>query len=229
MNAFSFKQLSLKPQDLVVTLKLSLARDEPSPFAKLANELSMSASEVHAAVKRAELSRLVGRTDARLVVNRSALREFVLHGVRYAFPPILGSLTRGMPTGAASAPLAASFEQSGTLAHVWPDAHGAIRGLSLCPLYPSVPEAARLDPLLWRMSDSVSCRRLPAPEPRVSARQPKLPLPSDIYDRHRPEQGFRGASGSGPGRPYGRNDIGWRLRGGLAGNRSSDFTDSRNC
>ena len=44
----------LKPQDLLVTLKLaSLSGDEPATFAALAATLSMSASEVFAATKRA--------------------------------------------------------------------------------------------------------------------------------------------------------------------------------
>ena len=169
MSSQNFKQATLKPQDLVVALKISLVKEGASTFAKLADELSISASEVHAAVNRAELSRLVSRREGQLTANRSALREFLLHGVTYVFPPVMGALARGMPTGVAAPPLENMFQQAGAMPHVWPDPEGAVRGFSLCPLYPSVPEAARRDPRLYEILALIDAHRAGAAREREAA------------------------------------------------------------
>jgi len=48
----------LKPQDIVVLLKVHSWQDRDWTYSTLASSLSMSASEVHAALKRCEVSRL---------------------------------------------------------------------------------------------------------------------------------------------------------------------------
>ena len=57
-------------------------------------------------MKRAVAARLMSNAssgDGRPIVP--ALEEFLLHGVRYAYPPERGELARGMPTGYAAPPL----------------------------------------------------------------------------------------------------------------------------
>ena len=56
-------------------------------------------------IKRARASHLVQSPELDYRLNRSALLEFLLHGIRYAFPAEKGSLTRGVPTGYAAPPL----------------------------------------------------------------------------------------------------------------------------
>lgn len=144
------KQPTLKPQDVAVVLKLALA-DEPIPtFSELANALHISASEVHGATRRAMASRLVDRVDGSLRVNKTGLLEFLVHGVKYAFPLAEGPATRGMPTGASSPALRSHFNQTNELGLlVWPDAEGEARGQSVCPLYPAVPAACKKDARLY--------------------------------------------------------------------------------
>lgn len=137
---------SLKPQDLVALLKLALHEDKAWTFPRLAAELSMSASEVHKAVTRA---RKAGLLDTGWRPNRVALLEFLLHGVRYAFAPERGPVTRGMPTAHGAPPLAAELLSDGELPPVWPDATGDARGEALSPLYKAVPKAARRDAGLY--------------------------------------------------------------------------------
>ncbi len=85
----------LKPQDVVVLLKLVAIGPEPWNFQRLAVELSISQSEVHAAVRRAVAARLMSDTSTTTGKPvRSALLEFLLHGVKYAFPPEHGALMR---------------------------------------------------------------------------------------------------------------------------------------
>src|SRR5688572_10930986 len=101
--------MSLKPQDVVVLLKLSLLKGDRPAYSALALELGMSPSEVHAAVKRAIHAGLIGANGR---PNRSALMEFLVHGVKYAFAPERGGLTRGMPTAHGAPPLSDTISSS---------------------------------------------------------------------------------------------------------------------
>src|SRR5688572_14699643 len=105
------QQVMLKPQDLMVLLKLIAAGEKSATYGELAKALGMSASEVHASIKRARSARLVNIENSRPVVVRAALKEFLLHGAKYAFPATLGSPTRGVPTSYAAPPLSARVSQ----------------------------------------------------------------------------------------------------------------------
>jgi DNA-binding Lrp family transcriptional regulator len=50
----------LKPQDVLVVLKLVVTGEKPWSYNRLAVGLGMSPAEVHAAVKRLEAAQLVG-------------------------------------------------------------------------------------------------------------------------------------------------------------------------
>src|SRR6202142_1481140 len=129
-------QITLKPQDLMVLLKLLALGKGPKTYADLAKALGMSASEVHASVGRARSARLVNFENDRPVVVRAALKEFLLHGAKYAFPATLGSPARGVATGYAAPPLVTLVSQPNELPPVWPDAAGNQRGVTFHPLYP---------------------------------------------------------------------------------------------
>lgn len=144
----------LKPQDVLVALKAALL--EPGSrfvFADIAKSLGLSRSEVHAAVQRCVHSKLMmrvsHRVDAAAAPNRTNLLEFLLHGVRYAFPPTYGSITRGMPTGYAAPILSNYFAPTASLPPIWPTPTGHLRGRAFEPLYPSVPLAASNDEELY--------------------------------------------------------------------------------
>ena len=142
----------LKPQDVVVLLKLVALGDQPWTFQRLAVELSISQSEVHAAVNRAVAARLM--SDASSSSGRPLrpqLLEFLVHGVKYSFPPQRGALTRGLPTGYAAPPLNSQIAGSSEPPPVWPYGEGNARGYALAPLYRTVPEAALRDPALYEL------------------------------------------------------------------------------
>lgn len=131
-----------------MVLKLSLASGDWT-YPAMADELGMSASEVHAAVRRAGDSGLLN--VATKMPNRPALLEFVVHGLRYAFPAKRGGIVRGLPTAHAASPLANLVMAGDEPVPVWPDPEGEVRGEELRPLYKSVPEAARRDPALYEL------------------------------------------------------------------------------
>lgn len=90
---------------------------------------------------------------------RAALKEFLIHGVRYAYPPERGELTRGMPTGYAAPPLSKVIVQPNEPPPVWPYAEGAVRGYAFSPLYSTVPVAAERDPKLYELLALVDAMR----------------------------------------------------------------------
>ena len=143
-------QMTLKPQDIVVALKLcGYTPNARPPYGVIATELKMSASEIHSAVQRLKNSRLLHGLEMNEKPNLSALEEFLIHGVKYAFPATRGGLTRGMPTSYAAEPLCRLIKAGSEPVPVWADPQGATRGIALGPLYKTVPEAAKLDSLLY--------------------------------------------------------------------------------
>lgn len=145
-------QIVLRPQDLLVLLRLALERGPPPSYAALAGELGMTASEVHAAVERAVAAQLACKgAYGKPAVNYAALRLFVEHGARYSFPATRGSLTRGVPTGYAAPPLDAVIRHGTDPVPVWPHRNGPVRGMAFEPLYPSVPLAAGRNPDLYEL------------------------------------------------------------------------------
>lgn len=137
----------LKPQDIYILLKLLAWGKKDWTYQNLADELFMSASEVHAGIKRATSARLFDRH--RKVPIKKSLEEFLIHGVQYAFPPIRGDITRGIATGYAAPPLNEYFQIGEELPPVWPDPEGKLRGYEFSPLYKSVTKAISNDLKLY--------------------------------------------------------------------------------
>ena len=145
-------QLVLRPQDLVVLLRLALDSSPAPTYAALGAELGLTASEVHAAVERAVAVRLAIKDEAgKPAVVRAALRAFVQHGARYCFPATQGGLSRGVPTGYAASPLNEQIRPGNDPPPVWPWKKGTARGIAFHPLYLSVPEAAERNPALGEL------------------------------------------------------------------------------
>ena len=141
--------MQLKPQDIMVAGKfLSYAGSRPA-ISIIANQLAMSPSEVHAAIKRLQNARLLHGPEMNNKPNISALEEFLLHGLKYAFPAEHGAVTRGMPTSYAAPPLKAEIHPTDELPPVWPWSEGKVRGIALQPLYKTAPIAAAQDVLLY--------------------------------------------------------------------------------
>jgi hypothetical protein len=140
----------LRPLDIVVLLKLSLI-SERLPYLQLAQELFLYPSEVYTSVKRARKSGLVNTSAKNDRLNRSALLEFLLHGVRYAFPAENGALTRGVATSYAALPLKKFIAMGDDPPPVWPYPEGTVRGFSFSPLHRNVPRAALADPKLYAL------------------------------------------------------------------------------
>jgi len=139
----------LKPQDIYILLKLVAMGESQWSYASVASDLFMSASEIHAGIKRAVAARLMSSDSVRPL--KKSLEEFLIHGVKYAFPPDHGGLTRGVATGYAAPPLKDIITQPNEPPPVWPDPEGNTRGYEFSPLYKTVPKAAAKDAKLYEL------------------------------------------------------------------------------
>ncbi len=161
---------TLRPQDVIVLLKLVANSDQPNwTYSGLSKALAMSPSQVFRSVARAEAARLltvpplplggVEGISLSAKPNIGNLTEFLVHGVKYSFPVERGAMTRGVPTAYAAPPLNQIIVQSSELPPVWPFAEGRVRGTALLPLYKNAPEAARRDPKLYELLSLVDAIR----------------------------------------------------------------------
>lgn len=141
----------IKPQDILVLLKLMALGNKDWSYNKLAVDIGMSPAEVHAGIKRVLSAQLAVKTGDKVVPNTRNLGEFLSHGLRYVFLPERGEMTHGMPTIYAARPFSSMIAESSEPQPVWPDPEGEVRGISFAPLYKSAPKAARADPVLYEL------------------------------------------------------------------------------
>lgn len=169
--------MQMKAQDIIVVLKLAAEGGLAVPYSELAQELGLSASEVHAAVRRLIEAQLVDSENHQ--VRLAALRNFLMHGVPYVFPAKPKEVTRGVPTGWAAPVMEKEIQSGGQLPPVWPDPEGKVQGVAVKPLYPSVPQAVRKDQRLYSLLALVDVLRMGrARERAIAERRLEEMLPS---------------------------------------------------
>jgi len=162
--------MALKPQDVLVALKLVADGELVLPYAQVAADLGMSASEVHAAVRRLQSGKLV--VDGERRVNRKALCDFLVHGLRHVFPVRERDPSRGIPTAWAAPAFQSKISGSDDSNPVWPHPKGSVRGPGVAPLYKSAPDAALKDSRLYDLLALVDGIRLGrARERRMASRE----------------------------------------------------------
>src|SRR3982074_2483439 len=107
--------MNLKPQDVVVALKLCAYPGGRPAMSIVASDLGLSPSGVHGAINRLRSSRLLHGPALKDKPNISGPEEFSVHGLKYAFPAVRGEVTRGIPTSYAAEPLKSEIAISSTL------------------------------------------------------------------------------------------------------------------
>ena len=147
---------SLKPQDVVILLKIIALDEKPWFHHTIAQDLGMSQSEVSQSLNRSKYAGLID--NARKKVNKIAFNEFLLHGVAYAFPQQPGALVRGMLTAHSAEPLNKIIQAKDK--YVWPNAKGVDRGQAIEPLYPTAVEASLKDNDLYELLTLVDAIRV---------------------------------------------------------------------
>ena len=141
------KHSGMRPHDIVILLKIASKRKKNWLMKDLAFELGISASEISESINRSVIAGLIASDKKRLM--QLALLDFLEHGLRYVYPQQPGALKRGMPTAHSAQPLNEIIESNEP--YIWPYAYGNVRGQSIEPLHPKVPEACLKDPVFYEL------------------------------------------------------------------------------
>jgi DNA-binding transcriptional MocR family regulator len=150
------KQQIMSPHDIVILLKIASYGGAQWFQKPLAEDLGISQSEISKSLNRSKYAGLIDPKGKK--VMKLALLEFLQFGLRYVFPQKPGAVVRGIPTSHSAAPLKDKIES--TEHYVWPYSKGTVRGHSIIPLYPSVPEAALKDAKLYELLALVDALRV---------------------------------------------------------------------
>lgn len=137
----------------------------------LAQSTGISKSEVANVLARCYESGLAkkSRESGKPIVNRAALNEFLLYGLRYVFPVKPQQLTRGIPTGLSAPIFEGELFSAGAHLPVWPEPSESTLGLAITPLFKTVTTAIRNDLELYQLLALVDAIRLGLPRERKLA------------------------------------------------------------
>jgi predicted transcriptional regulator len=139
------KHSGMRPHDIVVLLKIAAKSNESWYMKDLSYELSISASEISESLNRSVIAGLIAHDKKRLM--KLSILDFLQHGLRYVYPQHPGARVRGVATAHAAPPL--NKEIVSEEPYVWPYGKGNVRGESIEPLHPNIPEACLKDPVFY--------------------------------------------------------------------------------
>jgi hypothetical protein len=137
----------MRPQDLVILLKIFSLGDADWLNKDLSSSLFISQSEISESLNRSMNTGLI-QLDKK-TIDKPALFGLLVYGLRYMFPVQPGTLAKGIPTSASAPILRDDFPNENNL--VWPDPTMETRGLLIEPLYPKLVDAVKLDPILYEL------------------------------------------------------------------------------
>lgn len=179
------KHSGMRPQDIVIILKIiagskipdawntsNLSTEESLPNQatflpnqavflppnnkSIAISLQISEAEVSESLRRSHYAGLI--LDLKLkLINKKALFDFLLYGLKYVFPARPGALVRGVPTAQSAPPLNGLIVSDENF--VWEYAEGTVRGQLIEPLYPTIPSIVLNDPNLHQLLSLVDAIR----------------------------------------------------------------------
>lgn len=150
------KNPQMKPQDIVLLLKIISIDTNQWEQKQIAEELELSQSEVSESVARSKYSGLLNPKGKS--VMKHGFLEFLEHGLAYVFPQKPGPIIRGIPTAHSAFPLN-NIIQSNEF-YVWPYGKGSEKGHAIEPLYKSVPKAVLKDEKLHTLLALVDAIRV---------------------------------------------------------------------
>jgi hypothetical protein len=142
------KHNGMRPQDIVILLKMITMGDQKWSIAEMSDVLLLSMGEISKAMKRNITAGLVSAD--RMYVNKLALREFLIYGLKYVFPPQLGAPARGIATAHSASPVNLHIVENGEK-YVWKYYKGTKRGNSIVPLYDKIPKIVENQPKLYEL------------------------------------------------------------------------------
>ena len=131
------KHNGMRPQDIVVLLKIIAVKQDDWFNSDLAQSLKISPSEISEVLNRCKIAGLID--SKKRMVNVNSFYEFLVYGLKYVFPTVPGAIVKGIPTAHSASPIK-EYISSGKDSYVWAYANGTHRGQAIEPLYKSLPQ-----------------------------------------------------------------------------------------
>lgn len=148
----------LKQQDILILLKIVTYKGVPFVMKDVAAALKISPSEVSTSLERCKCCALIDAKKQK--VQKLALEELLVHGVKYVFPAILRGKVRGVPTAHYASPMKEMIVADTKDMLVWPHPKGNHRGQAIEPLYRTVPDIIHDNQDLYELLAIVDCLRI---------------------------------------------------------------------
>ncbi|MEM6685951.1 MAG: hypothetical protein AAF617_09235 [Bacteroidota bacterium] len=150
------KHNGMRPHDVAILLKIASKGKENWYMKDLAQELSISSSEISESIHRSVIAGLIS-VDKK-TINKLALLDFLRFGLRYVYPQRPRSLVRGIATSISASPL--NNEIMSNEQFVWAYAKGNVRGQAIEPLHPKTPEACLRDEKYYELMALIDAIRI---------------------------------------------------------------------
>jgi len=147
----------MKPQDILIALKIVDYSNQEWTQIQLSEALQISAGEVSNALERLVSAGLL--SDDKKQINKLALKEFLVHGLKYVFPVKPGAKMRGLATAHSASPIKEHIVQNDEI-FVWSYSYGTKRGYAIEPLYKTVPKIVATEPELYKLLAIVDTLRI---------------------------------------------------------------------
>ena len=151
------KHNGMRPQDIVVLLKIIALKHDNWYNSDLAHSLKISASEISEVLNRCKIADLIDSKKRK--VNINSFIEFLVYGLKYVFPTEPGAVVKGIPTAHSASPIKEHIS-SGADVYVWSYAKGSHRGQAIEPLYKTLPQVVKEDELFYELLTIVDTIRV---------------------------------------------------------------------
>jgi hypothetical protein len=129
----------------------------------------LSASQTHSAIGRLIACHLVD-AEFKQPIKRN-LVEFLVHGLRYVFPMVLGSVGVGIPTAHSGPLMKSKIIHHQDQRYVWVSETGdrKQKGITVVPLHKEIPKIVKNDKDLYEILTVVDALRMNSPREREVA------------------------------------------------------------
>lgn len=151
------KHNGMRPQDIVVLLKILSIRDNKWRNIDIANAIGISPSEVSEALNRCKIAKLIDSKKRQ--VNINSFTEFLVYGLKYVFPTEPGAIVKGIPTAHSASPIKEHISSDNDV-YVWANAKGTHRGQAIEPLYKTLPNIVQEDKFFYELLTIVDTIRV---------------------------------------------------------------------
>ena len=142
------KHSGMRPQDIVVLLKIISMPDKNWRNIDIANAIHISPSEVSEALNRCMIAGLIDGRKRNVHIN--SFKEFLIYGLKYVFPVRPGAIMRGIPTAHSASPINEHISTADEV-YIWPYVKGNHKGQAIEPLYKTLPDIVQDDKPLYEL------------------------------------------------------------------------------